>query len=283
MPELPEVETIKNQLIAKVKEKRISKLEILDPKVIDIDVSSFEKKVEGAVIIDIKRRAKLLVIELSNNQVILIHLKLTGQLIFESKDKKFDRAVFHFTDGTKLAFKDFRRLGFIKLIETNKLDGYLKQGKYGPEPLEKEFTLGVFKNLLKEKPKAKIKPLLMDQSFIAGIGNIYSDEALFFAKIHPLRKVATLTQKEIGNLYKGIREIIKKAISKKGSSIDSYVDIEGREGGFVPFLKVYRREGEKCYQCGGKVERIKIGGRSSYFCPKCQINQKLKNKKTKKH
>lgn len=270
MPELPEVETIKLGLLEKVKDKKIKEVEILDPKVINLSTANFQKQTMGAVINNIKRRAKLLMINLSNNQSILIHLKLTGQLIYQAPDEKFARAIFQFSDGARLVFKDFRRFGFIKLIPTNQVEDYLREEKYGPEPLGEEFTLEVFRNLLKEKPRAKIKPLLMDQTFIAGIGNIYSDEALFYAGIHPLKVVATLKEEKIEKLYQGIREILKKAIEKRGSSIDTYLDVEGRKGEYIPFLKVYRREGKDCFRCGGTVESFKIGGRSAHFCPKCQ-------------
>jgi len=270
MPELPEVETIKNQLNAKIKGKRIKEVEVLDPQALNLSPIKFQKKLQGALIKEINRRAKLLIIELNNDWSILIHLKLTGQLIFQPTDERFKRVVFYFTDGTKLAFRDFRRFGFIKLIPTNQIEDYFKKEQYGPEPLEENFTFEVFKNLLLSKPNSKIKPLLMDQTFIAGVGNIYSDEALFYARIHPLRKVSSLKEEEIKNLYQGLREILKKAISKRGSSVDSYVDLEGKEGGFVPFLKVYRREGKKCFRCGAKIERIKLAGRSAHFCPGCQ-------------
>lgn len=270
MPELPEVETIKNDLLRKIRGKKIKDVKILDPKVVNFKTAEFKKNIIGASIKDIRRRAKLLIINLSTGQILLIHLKLTGQLIYNGSDEKYARAIFYFANKNKLVFKDFRRFGYLKIIPIKNLDKYFEKEKFGPEPLSKEFNLELFEKLLKKRAKAKIKPLLLDQKFIAGIGNIYADESLFYARISPLRTAGSLKKEEVTKLYNGIRKILKLATQKRGSSVDNYLDTSGKKGNYVPLLKVYGREGEKCFRCKGKVKRIKIGGRSASFCPVCQ-------------
>jgi len=270
MPELPEVETIRKGLLAKIKGKKIKDVEIKVPKLVNFDIAGFKKNVLNASIVNIRRRAKLVIIDLSNSNSLLIHLKLTGQLICQGEEEKSTRATFYFTDNTNLIFNDVRKFGYFKLIPTAKLEDFFKTQKFGPEPLEKEFTLDKFKEILNKKPKSKIKPFLMDQINIAGIGNIYADELLFEAKILPTRIIKTLKEDEIKNLYKSIKKILNKAIKYKGSSFDAYVDSSGDKGDFAPRVKVYRKTGQKCYRCDGIVKRIVLGGRGTHFCPKCQ-------------
>lgn len=271
MPELPEVETISQQLTKKIKGKIIKKVEVRLAKMIEGSTGkNFKRKVIGAKIKEVRRRAKLLLIELSNGYSLVIHLKLTGQLIFNRKPGKYSHIIYYFSDGTKLIHNDMRQFGYVKLVRTKDLPKLFQKEKFGPEPLDKSFTLEKFKELLEKKKRSKIKPLMMDQSFIAGVGNVYAQEACFKAKIKPTRTVGSLTDKEIKDLYKALREILRKAIKYKGSSVDLYVDIEGKQGGYEPFLKVYRREGKKCSRCGAKIKSIRLGGRRTYFCPKCQ-------------
>ena len=273
MPELPEVETIRRQLFKVLKNKKIIDVEIKVPKMVRAPLLTFKKNVVGSKIFDIGRKAKLLIIGLSNGFSLLIHLKLTGQLIVKNeKDKpeKYTHFIFYFSDGTKLFFNDLRKFGFINIIKTVNLEKQLEKEKFGPEPLEKGFTLKLFKNLLEQKKISKIKPLLMDQTFIAGIGNIYAAEACFYAGIKPTRPAGSLKLEQIKKLHEGIKKILKEAIRKKGSSVNAYVDTHGRKGKYVPFLKVYDRKGEKCVRCGAKIKMIKLAGRGAYFCPKCQ-------------
>jgi len=270
MPELPEVETIKLGLLDKVLGKEIKDVDIKEPKLVSFEVTKFKKAVSGAVISNVRRRAKLLILDLSNKNSVIIHLKLTGQLIYQGKEGKSTRAIFYFTDGTRLVFNDWRKFGYFKLVPTDKVEEFFQKQEFGPEPLEKNFTLECFYKILKKKPKSKIKPFLMDQKNIAGIGNIYSDESLFDAGISPLRLIKDLSEEEVKKLYKSIIKILKEAIRYKGSSVDAYVDIEGGKGQFVPHLKVYRRTGQKCFRCGGTIKRITLGGRGTHFCPKCQ-------------
>lgn len=271
MPELPEVETIKLQLSRIIKAKTIKKVEVRLPKMVrGASLEEFEKKVAGAKVKDIKRRAKLLIIELSNGYSLVIHLKLTGQLIYNQEPQKHSHLIYHFTDGSVLLHNDMRQFGYVKLVKTSQFSKLFQKEKFGPEPLEKSFTLEKFKELLSKKKRSRTKPLLMDQTFVAGVGNVYAQEACFFAKIKPTRTVGSLTDKEIKNLYDGLKKILRESIKHKGSSVDTYVDIKGKQGGYLSFLKVYRREGKKCLRCGAKIKSIRLGGRGTCFCPKCQ-------------
>jgi len=240
MPELPEVETIRRQLTQEI----------------------VGKELNGKKIVKVRRRAKILIIDFSDSSSLLFHLKLTGQLIFNGKRTKHTRKVFKFSDGSQLVFNDVRKLGWWKKIkDTKKIE---KQ--FGPEALE--INPETFKTLLRKRPRSKIKPLLMDQKFIAGIGNIYSDEILFAAKVGPSRLVKTLTGREVQSIFQNIKKILKAAIKRQGSSVKHYLDAYGQKGDYVKYHKVYHRD--KCSVCSTDIKRIKIGGRSAHFCPKCQ-------------
>jgi len=242
MPELPEVETIKRQLARKI----------------------IGKKLKSRKITDVRRRAKLLIIDFSDNSSLIFHLKITGQLIFNGKPSSSTRKVFYFEDGSRLVFNDVRKFGWWKKIKGT---GKIEEG-FGPEALDINFMR--LKTLLKRRPNTRIKPLLMDQKSIAGIGNIYSNEILFAAKIHPLRQVKTLSNKEAWRIFQNIKKILKKAIQHRGTTEQYYRDAYGQEGGYLKFLRVYGREGKKCSHCGAVIKRAKIGGRSAYFCSHCQ-------------
>ncbi len=242
MPELPEVETIRRQLNRKI----------------------VGRKLDGKKIIRVRRRAKVLIIDFSDGSSLIFHLKMTGQLIFNGESSRFTRQVFKFDDGSQMVFNDARKFGWWRKVKDTK---NLEKG-FGPEA--PGISLENFKGLLKKRPNAKIKPLLMDQKFIAGIGNIYSDEILFASAVQPLRLVKTLTGKEIERIWRNIRKILQAAIEYRGTSERSYLDACGKKGNYLQHLKVYRREGEKCVRCGGEIKRIKIGGRSGHFCPRCQ-------------
>jgi len=276
MPELPEVETIRRQLSKKILYKKIKEVEVFDPRIIQgSSVDDFKKIVSGKKVKNISRKGKLLIFELSENYYLVVHLKLTGQLILQEKEgiekrKKYTSVIYVFSDGKKLFHNDLRKFGYVCLLNKKQLKKFLEEKKYGIEPLSKEFTLDKFKTLLLKKPKSKIKPLLMDQSFIAGIGNIYSQESCWCAKILPTREVKTLKDKEIKDLYNCLIKILKEAIIYRGASADAYVDIYGEKGDYLSKLKVYGREGKKCYRCGAKIKKITLAGRGTYFCPKCQ-------------
>lgn len=286
MPELPEVETIVSGLKTKITGKKIKQIEIRDNKVITTQKQDFLKQVLGKIVKSISRRAKIVVIELAEEKFLLIHLKLTGQLVYQphhgviiagghpithigkALPNKFTRAIFIFDDQSKLYFNDVRRFGWIKLVDKVNLEKI--KADLGIEPLTKGFTLEKFQKILAHKKNTTIKQALMEQKYLAGLGNIYSDEALFVARIKPTRIVKTLSYDEIKKLWQAIPRILKYSIKHRGTSFADYVDVEGEVGNFIKYLKVYGREGEKCYGCSGLVKKIKIGGRGSHFCEKCQ-------------
>lgn len=273
MPELPEVETIKRQMVSELTDEKIVDVEVRLPRLVKAPLLTFKKSIVGAKILNVKRRAKLLIIELSKNFSLLIHLKLTGQLLVKEKNavpEKYTHVIFYLSDGQKLFFNDMRQFGYIKLVKNDELDNVLAKEKFGPEPLDKDFTLDKFTDLLKQRKITKIKPLLMDQTFIAGLGNVYAAEVCFYAGVRPTKPAGLLTPGEIKKLYEGIKKILPKAIEKRGSSIDTYLDIYGQQGGFVPYLQVYGRAGQSCKKCRDKVKMIPLAGRGTYFCPKCQ-------------
>lgn len=283
MPELPEVETIKKGLISKVKGKQISDAKILFSGKLNMPPKKFTETIKGAKVTNITRRAKILILALSNNFSLLIHLKMTGQLIYESGIKnqelgiitknplyKYARVIFYFTDKSILVFNDLRKFGYIKLVPTKKIEEMVGKEKFGPEALGADFTLENFRKILNKYPNRRIKQLLMDQLIIAGIGNIYSDEICYYAKVLPTKPAGKLSGEQIKKLYEGINKILIKAIELRGSSVDNYVDTEGAKGDYVKELKVYDREGEKCCRGKGIIKRIKLSGRSSYFCSECQ-------------
>ena len=240
MPELPEVETIKRQLAKKI----------------------IGKKLGSKKITNVRRRAKILIIDFNGGSSLIFHLKMTGQLIFNGKPLKHTRKIFKFSDGSQLIFNDVRKFGWWKRIKDTKE----LEKQFGPEALGIDFK--TFKALLKKRPNSKIKPLLMDQKFVAGIGNIYSDEILFAAKVNPLRQAKTLTDREVQSIFKNIEKILKAAIKHQGSSIEHYLDAYGKKGDYVKYHKVYHKK--NCSKCGTKIKKIKISGRSAHFCPKCQ-------------
>ncbi len=243
MPELPEVETIRRQLAQEIVGKRLN----------------------GKLITGVRRRAKLLIIDFKKDGSLLFHLKLTGQLIFNGKPSAHTRRVFYFNDGTNLIFNDVRKFGWWKRVkDTSKIEK-----EFGPEAPDVDPS--TFKDMVKKHPKVKIKSLLMNQKVISGIGNIYSDEILFAAKINPLRKASSLDKQEIRQICLNIKKILAKAIKLRGTTSQDYLDVYGRTGGYFSHLKVYGKEGEKCYRCQGLVKRVKIGGRSAHFCPNCQL------------
>ena len=266
MPELPEVETIRRDLEKLLPGQTIKDVEIGAAKLIkEPGVREFKRRIKNKKIKGVRRRGKLLIIELSAG-FLTCHLKLTGQLIYGEKDNKA-KIGFLLSGGKYLNFNDLRLFGEIRLVDDWR--NLLQIRRMGPEPLEADFTFETFKGMLEGK-KSRIKPLLMDQAFIAGVGNLYAAEALFRSGIHPARTVNTLKPKETEELFLHIKGVLKEGIKYRGSSVDDYRDASGKKGFFASRLQVYGREGESCSRCKAKISRIKTGGRSSYFCPKCQ-------------
>jgi len=290
MPELPEVETIKRDLNALVN-KKIVAFKLLSPKTASHSAAFFKKSLVGQKLIDIQRRGKLLILVMQNGLYLLIHLKMTGQLIYQSRETKIigghslssgsyeksvggklpnkhTRAIFNFSGGGQLFFNDLRKFGYLKLVKKEELDKIL-QNNYGPEPLTPEFTATKLKNILKSR-KTNIKAVLLNQKLIAGLGNIYVDEALFATKIKPTRPANKVKAEEIEVLVRESNKLIKKAINHRGTTFNNYVDSKGKKGNFSQFLQVYGRKGEKCLVCGGPISRIKLAGRGTHYCPNCQ-------------
>ncbi len=237
--------------------------------------AALEKAAAGTSIASVGRRAKLLLINLSNGWTIVAHLKMTGRFLLVPKGvepSKHDHVVFVLSGGRRVFFQDYRKFGFLKLFRTDELEKELfdKMG-YGPEPLEKSFTFKKFRMCVTAHPNKKIKPLLMDQTCIAGIGNIYADEACWYGKVRPERKVSTLTDAELKGIYKGAITSMKASLKRQGTSADNFMDLYGQEGHNVPYLNVYGRDGEKCRRKdGGVIKKIWVAQRGTHYCPKCQ-------------
>jgi|SRR3989344_83787 len=265
MPELPEVETIVRQLENKVGRKTIQKAEVYD-KIVDSKI----KKLSSVSIGKVWRRAKYIMMELENGKFLLTHLGMTGHFHYmdkkhiDNKHERFMVAKFSFSDGSFLTHNSIRKFGHMRLVSKPQLQQVLD--KHGPEPLEKDFTLPRFQELLAAKSRANIKTTLMDQSVIAGIGNIYAQEALYYAGISPLRQAGSLSSAEARQLHHHLRRILRDAIEHHGTTVDNYSNLEGR-GGFQNHLAVYQQE--KC-QKKHVLEKITIGGRGTSYCPKCQ-------------
>jgi len=265
MPELPEVETIKRELEKSVLGKSITDVIIHNPKVIkEPSKEKFRIGLIAAKINRILRKGKALIFELSSGKFLLVHLRMTGQLVFPGTGK-LARVSFKLSGGKQLDFNDRRLLGELRLVDSWEKQQFFKT--LGPEP----FVLDVdkFKKMLSAK-KTKIKPLLMDQTFISGVGNLYAVEALFRARIHPERSAASLSDKEKEALFKEIKDVLNEAIHYGGSSIDQYVQVSGKRGDYVKYHKVYGRENKPCLVCKTPIKRMAMGGRGTYFCPKCQ-------------
>ena len=271
MPELPEVETI-----VKTLSKHLIGLKIISGKLLYSQICENKKVIDsetfkGLLIKDVHRRGKVILIDLERNITILFHLGMTGQLFFSSPHDPIDRHthfLLHFEKYPyELRFRDVRRFGCLAFIRTNEAFSDRRLRRLGPEPLEIEFPIFV---TLFEQKRARLKSLLLDQRFIAGIGNIYADEILFQAKLHPLLPASLLKKSHLKRLWRAMREVLRQAIKYRGSTILNYVNGETRPGEFQSFHRVYGKEAHPCSICKTRIRRIKINGRSTHFCPKCQ-------------
>jgi len=271
MPELPEVETIKRDLEKVILQKRIVKVIVRRGSVIkEPAIKTFKSILKGSRCTDIFRRGKLLIIQIKTRTqktyFLTVHLRMTGQLVFGSADSK-SRVSFLLSDRNYLNYNDQRMLGELRLVTNWKALNIVKS--MGPEPLDKNLKVAEFKQSLLKR-STKIKPLLLDQSFIAGMGNIYAAEALFISGISPLRRADNLSNEEIEKLFKNIKAVLNKAIQCRGSSFSDYRDGRGQKGGFSQHFYVYGRHGQACLKCDDEVKRIVLGGRGTYFCGRCQ-------------
>lgn len=287
MPELPEVETIRRGLEGKLVGQIIINVDSDSPRHLNYNLDTYRKKIIGTKVIGVKRRAKMLYLELSNELNLAIHLKMTGQLVFKHKKSvvigghpikngdldlpnKFTHVIFYLKSGDVLYFNDTRKFGWARLLNHKEFATELVRLGYGPEPLTDDFNYEYFLSILKRYPNRKIKQTLLDQKLIAGIGNIYADEDCYYAKVRPQRKVSTLKPNERKLLFEGIKKILSKAVEYGGSSIASHLDAFGRKGTYSQFHMVYAQYGEPCGVCGTKLERITVAGRTSTYCPKEQ-------------
>jgi len=267
MPELPEVETIARSLREHLVGRTITGVRSgWDNLIAKPMVDEFKRRLVGQRVLSVKRRGKYLVLSLSDQGSLIFHLRMTGRLLIKNcadELDKHDHLILELDKGQELRFNEVRKLGRVYLVD----DESEVTGGLGPEPLG--LTLTDFAVLFSGK-RGKIKPLLLNQRFIAGIGNIYADEALFVAHIHPERRVESLTPEEIERLYNAIRQVLRQGINNRGTTLATYRDAEGREGGNQDYLLVFRRTDQPCPQCGTPIKRTVVGGRGTYFCPRCQ-------------
>ena len=267
MPELPEVETIKNELSPHIIGSRFSKITVLDAKLVRCpSVEELCRQLVGQKINSLQRRGKYLIFHLSGGEVLIIHLKMSGSLLLNPEQlDRHARVIFDLDNGNRIIFTDRRRLGAVWLVENEQSI----IGKLGPEPLTPAFTSHTLAERL-QRHKAPIKAVLLDQSFIAGIGNMYADETLFAAGIHPLRQANSLSSGETERLHKAIVDVLRSAIRSGGASVDTYKRPEGELGTAHSSFCVAHRGGEPCPNCGTPIQRLAIRNRGSYFCPNCQ-------------
>lgn len=271
MPELPEVETIRRDLLPLLKGRTIRSAWVSEsaPRLVQLLArEEFERLLPGHRIEDVARRGKYLVLELDRGMLWVVHLRMTGRLRHSSAecgDDPYLRAKFSLDDGTWLCFNDVRKFGMMWLVD----DWTLVHAGLGPEPLEAEFGTEAFARALKLR-SAPVKSLLLDQKVLAGVGNIYADEALFAAGIDPRKPGSKISRPKAARLHDAIIAVLNEALGDRGSSFRDYVDGQGNEGRHQLKVKVYQREGQPCYACGTPVRRVVLGGRSTHFCPRCQ-------------
>lgn len=287
MPELPEVETVRVGLSRLLPGKVIAKVVHDWDKSFPNATADVDSFLVGAKVLDVRRRAKVLMIDLDTEYTLVIHLKMTGQLVYRSEKEAFGaghpsdslmgelpdkstRVTFDFTNGSRLFFNDFRKFGWVKLYPTVEVPNIDFMQKVGPEPLGDEFTSSEFASRLQRRKNTNIKAALLDQTVIAGVGNIYADESLWGAKIHPTSLVKNLSKKQIEKLYVEIRFVLALAIEKGGSSDKNYVNAEGKKGSYLSFARVFRRENQPCPRCNTAIIKTRVAGRGTHICPKCQ-------------
>lgn len=314
MPELPEVETVRRGLLELIVDRSFKAVTSDNPKSFPNSLIDIDKFLIGSKVTNVRRRAKVLMIDLSTNYTLVIHLKMTGQLVFINKNvedriwnmedgqspiansqiptaadevrfgaghpndslvgslpDKSTRVIFTFKDGSHLYFNDQRKFGWVMLMPTLEVPNIDFMKKVGPEPLEDNFTPKEFSARFTRRVGTTIKAAILDQSVIAGVGNIYADESLWEAKIHPSRKVSTIKPVEFDKLYTAVRHTMKLSIEKGGSTDRNYVDAEGEKGSYLSFANVFRHEGQPCSRCGTEIVKLRVAGRGTHICPNCQI------------
>jgi formamidopyrimidine-DNA glycosylase len=287
MPELPEVETVRRGLHALIIDRTVKSIDHDTAKGFPNAPADVDAFLIGAVITDVRRRAKVLLIDLSSEYTLVIHLKMTGQLVYRGEQvfgaghpneslvgelpDRSTRVTLEFTDGSHLYFNDQRKFGWMRLLPAVEVPNIDFMKKVGPEPLEADFTAEEFAQRFVRRGKTSIKAALLDQTVVAGVGNIYADESLWGARIHPKRLVNTITADEFNLLYADLREVMNLAIQKGGSTDKNYVSAEGKRGSYLDFARAFRREGQPCPRCGTEIIKFKAAGRGTHICPVCQV------------
>jgi formamidopyrimidine-DNA glycosylase len=286
MPELPEVETIRIGLSRLIVGKHIAEETHDTPKGFPNTPSDVRSFLIGAKITGLRRRAKVLLIDLSSAYTLVIHLKMTGQLVFRGEQvfgaghpndslvgelpDKSTRVTLTFADQSRLFFNDQRKFGWMRLLPTNEVPLMDFMQKVGPEPLEESLTSTIFTQRIRRRANTTIKAALLDQTVIAGVGNIYADESLWGARIHPATRVKDVSDIRLSLLLKELRKVLLLAIEKGGSTDRNYVNAEGKKGSYIDFARVFRREGKECPRCGAVIVKTKVAGRGTHTCPVCQ-------------
>lgn len=287
MPELPEVETIKRGLTKFIIGRSVKSVRTFDsPKSFPNSEEDVKEFLINAEIIDVRRRAKVLLIDLSTKYTLVIHLKMTGQLVYRGVrsfggghpndsliselPNRSTRVELEFSDGSKLFFNDQRKFGWMKLFPSIEVPNINFMQKVGPEPLEDDFTAKDFIQRTHRRSGTTIKAAILDQTVLAGVGNIYADESLYGAKIHPATRVRDVSDDKLSELLKEIKFVMNLSIEKGGSTDRNYIDAEGKKGSYLNFARVFRREGKQCVRCGSTIEKTRVAGRGTHFCPVCQ-------------
>ncbi len=285
MPELPEVETIRRELARRLTGKVFGSIEVRVPKMANVPARRLQRALLGRRVLRVRRRAKMLVLDVSDGRFLVWHLKMTGQLVYVPPrgrtvsgghpipnlgvlPNKFTHVILRFRDGSTLYFNDQRKFGWIKLVDADGL--HRLTATLGLEPLASGFAPETFFRLLRRYPRRKIKSVLMDAAVVVGVGNIYADESCYCAGVRPTRRVRSLHPEELQRLYRCVPAVLKQAIRHGGTTRDTYRRINGQAGGMLPYLKVYGRTGKPCRRCGTTIVRTVIGQRAAHSCPKCQ-------------
>jgi len=287
MPELPEVETVRRGLQSLMPTRVITKVTHDTPKSFPNAPADVDQFLIGATIVEVRRRAKVLIVELDTKYSLIVHLKMTGQLVFRGEQNfgaghpndsligelpdKSTRVTIEFKDGSKLFFNDQRKFGWVRLIPTTEIPQIDFFKKVGPEPLAADFSWQVLRDRLQRRKNTNIKAAILDQTVLAGIGNIYADESLWGAKIHPTTLVKRVDETHIKALHKALVDVLQLSIDKGGSSDRNYVDAEGRRGSYLAFANVFKRQGQPCNRCGTTIIKTRVAGRGTHLCPQCQV------------